>query len=59
MKIDPVIQAVRDVRHKISESVDHDPKKMVEYYQQLQKKYSNRIVSRTNKDSTPQDEDAA
>jgi hypothetical protein len=33
---DPTIAAVRDVRHQISASVDHDPKKLVEHYRQLQ-----------------------
>lgn len=34
MKDDPAIQIVRDARHQISESVDHDPQKLVEYYRQ-------------------------
>jgi vesicle coat complex subunit len=36
---DPVIQLIRDVRHQISESNDHDPKKLINYYLELQKKY--------------------
>jgi len=46
MKDDPVIQAVRDARHQISESVGHDPKKLVEYYQQRQNRYPGRAVRR-------------
>lgn len=59
MKDDPVIQAVRDARHEISESVDHDPQKLLEYYRQRQKRYGDRLVSRQAGDSTPRDENAA
>lgn len=58
MKDDPVIQAVRDARHQISESVGHDPKKLVEYYRQRQKKYSGRVVSRQSSELEPQDKNA-
>ena len=46
MKNDPIIQAIRDVRHQISESVDHDPRKLLEYYRIRQKRYGDRLVSR-------------
>ena len=59
MKDDPVIQAVRDARHEISESVDHDPQKLLEYYRQRQKRYGDRLVSRQSGDSKPPDENAA
>ncbi len=59
MKDDPVIQAVRDARHEISESVDHDPQKLLEYYRQRQKRYGDRLVRRQAGDSTPRDENAA
>jgi hypothetical protein len=32
MKDDPAIKAVRDGRRRISESVDHDPRKLVEHF---------------------------
>lgn len=35
---DPVIAAVREVRHRISESVDHDPYRLVAYYRQRQER---------------------
>ena len=44
MTEDPVIQAVREVRHRISESVDHDPHKLVAYYRQRQECRENRPV---------------
>ena len=46
MKNDPIIQAIRDVRHQISESVDHDLRKLLEYYRIRQKRYRDRLVSR-------------
>ena len=36
MRDDPVIQALREVRHRISESVGHDPQRLVAYYRQRQ-----------------------
>ena len=59
MKDDPVIQAVRDARHQISESIDHDPQKLVEYYRQRQAKYSGRLVIRQSRALKPLDENAA
>ena len=44
MTEDPVIQAVREVRHRISESVGHDPHKLVAYYRQRQECRENRPV---------------
>ena len=38
MKNDPVIEAVREVRHRISESVGHDPRQLVAYYRQRQER---------------------
>ena len=33
MKDDPAIDRVRKVRHQISAECDHDPKKLVAYYE--------------------------
>ena len=46
MKNDPIIQAIRDVRHQISESVDHDPRRLLEYYRIRQKRYGDRLINR-------------
>ena len=59
MKDDPAIQAVRDARHQISKSVDHDPQKLVEYYRRRQERHRDRLVSRITGQSKPQDENAA
>ena len=41
---DPAIAAVRDARHQISVSVGHDPKKLVDYYRQLQQRFGKRVI---------------
>lgn len=46
MKDDPAIRAVREVRHRISQSAQHDPHKLVEYYRKLQERHKERLVSR-------------
>lgn len=59
MKDDPTIQAVRDARHRISELVDHDPRKLVEHYRHLQKRHQDRLVSRPQEKLETEGEDAA
>src|SRR2546421_10391148 len=44
MQDDPTLDHVREVRHRISEQCAHDPKRLVEYYIQLQAKYANRLL---------------
>lgn len=41
---DPIIDEIRKVRHQISAVHDHDPKKVVDYYIELQKKYAKKII---------------
>ena len=55
MQDDPVIQAVRDVRHQISESVGHDPQKLLENYQKRQERYKDRLVHGQSYGSGPND----
>lgn len=43
-KADPVIEEVRQARHQISESVGHDPARLVEYYMKLQEQYRERLL---------------
>lgn len=47
MKPDPTIDAIRETRHQISESVNHDPRKLVERYRKLQERHPERIASCT------------
>lgn len=42
---DPVIDEIREVRHRISARVGHDPARLVAYYIELQKQYEARLVS--------------
>jgi hypothetical protein len=43
MKEDEAIEQIREVRHQISEECGHDPRKMVEYYKELQKQHEERL----------------
>ena len=52
MKDDPTIQAVRDARHRISESVGHDPRKLVERYRLLQERRRERLISQPKRSET-------
>jgi hypothetical protein len=41
---DPVIDEIREVRHRISERFNHDPEKLLEYYMRLQEDYKDRLL---------------
>lgn len=41
---DDGIQAVRDIRTKISSECDNDPEKLVNHYIELQKQHSNQLI---------------
>jgi hypothetical protein len=43
-QIDPVIDEVREIRHRISAQVEHDPAKLVEHYMKFQEQYRDRLV---------------
>lgn len=59
MKDDPTIQAVRDARHRISEKVGHDPRKLVEHYRRLQERHRERLSSPPTPQPETKDENAA
>lgn len=42
---DPVIEEIREVRHRISERFAHDPAQLVAYYLGLQAQYQNRLIT--------------
>jgi len=55
---DPAIDEVRETRRRISAEVGHDPARLVERYQQMEKQYQDRMLkSRT--DQSPEAEPAA
>jgi len=56
MKDDPTITAIREARHKISASVNHDPRKLVAHYRELQERHRERLVSRHTAVTERQDE---
>ena len=41
---DPVIDEIREVRHRISARFDHDPARLVDYYIQLQESHRHRLI---------------
>ncbi len=41
---DPVIDEIREIRHRISARFDHDPARLVEYYMKLQEGYRDRLL---------------
>ncbi len=43
-KADPVIDEVREVRHRISERFGHDPARLVAYYMEMQEQYRDRLI---------------
>ena len=55
---DPVIDEIREVRHRISAHCDHDPARLVAYYMALQEQYHDRLIN-TVKAPEPTDQSAA
>ena len=49
-KTDPVIDEIREIRHRISGRFDHDPARLVAHYMELQKQYQDRLI-KTEKDA--------
>ena len=43
-KPDPGWEEIRRVRHEISEEIGHDPKRLPEYYSELEAQYAHRVV---------------
>ncbi len=41
---DPVIDEIREVRHRISARFDHNPSKLVAHYIEMQKQYKDRLI---------------
>ena len=41
---DPVIDEIREVRHRISARFDHDPTRLVAFYMKRQKQYQDRLL---------------
>ena len=41
---DPVVDEIREVRHRISARFGHDPTRLVAFYMELQKQYQDRLI---------------
>ena len=54
---DPVINEIREVRHRISARFDHDPKQLVSFYLEMQKQYQDRLIE-TAKNTERRDQPA-
>jgi hypothetical protein len=54
---DPVIDEIRDVRHRISASFDHDPVRLGVYYMELQEQYRDRLLRPDRRDESSGSED--
>ena len=50
---DPVIDEIREVRHRISARGGHDPARLVAYYITFQEQYRDRLIdpAKTSKDT--------
>ena len=44
---DPVIDEIREVRHRISARFGHEPTRLAAFYMELQKQYEDRLVKTT------------
>jgi hypothetical protein len=49
---DPVIDEIREVRHRISQRCGHDAHKLVAYYIALQERCRDRLIHRQNHESS-------
>ena len=54
---DPVIDEIREVRHRISARFGHDPTQLVAFYMEMQKQYQDRLIE-TAKSSEDRDQAA-
>lgn len=46
---DEAIEEIRDIRHKISVEYDHNTKKLLDHYKELEKRYKNRLLKKGKK----------
>ena len=44
MQEDQAIAEIREVRRQISEACDHDPRKLITYYKELQLRHKERLL---------------
>ena len=44
-ELEDPIDRIRRIRHEISKRFDHDPRKLVEYYMERQKRHADRLIT--------------
>jgi hypothetical protein len=59
MLSDPVIDEIRAVRQRISARFDHNPARLIAYYQELQRRYADRMLDATTATKEATDHSAA
>ncbi len=55
MDPDSTLSRIRQARHEISQQVDHDPKRLVDYYIKLQEQHDRQLAKSPKSDSSGQD----
>ncbi|MCY3729059.1 MAG: hypothetical protein OXF97_08715 [Nitrospira sp.] len=52
---DPIIDEIREVRHRISARFEHDPTQLVTFYMKMQKQYQDRLINpaKSSEDKEP------
>lgn len=51
MKPESTLSRIRQARHEISQQVDHDPKRLVDYYIKLQEQHDRELAKSPKQDS--------
>lgn len=55
MNPDSTLSRIRQARHEISQQVDHDPKRLVDYYIQLQQQHDKQLAKSPKSESPSED----
>jgi putative addiction module component (TIGR02574 family) len=53
---DPVVDEIRETRHRISARFNHDPAQLAAHYQELQANYQERLINAEGTDSSETEE---
>ena len=56
---DPIVDEIREVRHRISARFDHDPTQIVAFYMEMQKQYQDRLIEATQSGELRREQPAA
>lgn len=59
MKTDPALQTTRDIRERISRDHENDPRRLVEYYMNFQRRFAGKLRPTPEGEETAEQADAA